>query len=298
MMNTDFIQSVLGNLRLGFALVQDGLFVYVNNAFANIYGYTVEEILTKSNAEILNMIHPEDLEEAKKDYAARLDGSPVSSTVEMRIIQKDGNIRWIEGYITSIDYEGKPALQMEVLDITRHKNVEKEIKDTSERLRLALDTNNAGTWDWDIVNNTFYWSKQFFKVFGLSEDIVPGFDAWNNCMHPDDRELAALKVSEAIRDCKELVNDYRIILATGEVRSIRAVGRTIYDGQQPLRMVGLCIDVTDRKNNESELQQKILELEKFNELTVGREIVMIELKKEINRLLKDAGSDEKYVIVD
>ena len=297
MMNADYIQSALGNLRLGFALLQDGLFVYANNAFAYIYGCTVEEILAKSNAGILNMVHPEDLEWAMKDYSARLSGDPVSSSIEMRIIQKDGTIRWIEGIISAVDYKGKPALQMEVMDITKHKNAELEILQTSERLRLALETNNAGTWDWDIVNNSFYWSPQFLIVFGLPEDTVAGFETWTKCVHPDDLELSSQKISEAIRDHTELVNDYRIILASGEVRSIRAVGRTIYEGEQPLRMVGLCIDVTDRKNNENELQQKILELERFNEMTVGRELVMVELKKEINLLLKDAGRDEKYIIV-
>lgn len=297
MMNADYAKSALGNLRQGFALVQDGQFIYVNSSFAKIYGYPVEEILAKSNAEIIKMVHPDDLEEAMKDYSLRLSGNPGPSSVEMRIIRKNGDVRWIDGSITTVEYEGKPALQMEVVDVTKHKQAEMEVKQTSERLRLALDTNNAGTWDWDIVNNTFFWSPQFFKVFGLSADAVPGFETWTNCVHPDDREPAGLKISEAIRDHAELVNDYRIILPTGEIRTIRAVGRTIYDEMKPLRMVGLCIDVTERKNNETELQQKILELEKFNEMTAGREIVMIELKKEINQLLKDAGRDEKYVIV-
>jgi PAS domain S-box-containing protein len=57
-------------------------------------------------------------------------------------------------------------------------------------------------------------------------------------------------------------------------------------------------DITDTKNAEKALKQKIEELEQFNDLTVNREIKMIELKKEVNMLLKQTGSEEKYKIVE
>jgi len=61
--------------------------------------------------------------------------------------------------------------------------------------------------------------------------------------------------------------------------------------------MGLIRDITMRKQAESVLKQKMDELERFNDLTVGRELVMIKLKKEINELLKLAGKEEKYTIV-
>lgn len=298
-MTEDFKIKVLDNLHLGFAIAQDGLFKYVNKAYAGIYGYSVEEMTATSNAEIMGMLHPEDFDLALKDYNDRLSGKPISPSLQMRILSKDGQVKWIDGTLSVVEYLGKPAVQMEVMDITLYKMTEVEIKQVNERLMLALETNNAGTWDWDIVNNTYYWSSQFFQVFGFSDDVVPGMDTWNGCLHPDDKEVAELKIAEAIRDHKELVNDYRIILPSGEVKSIRAVGRTKYnEAQQPLRMVGLCIDITDRKNDENSLQQKILELERFNEITVGRELVMVDLKREINRLLRESGREEKYIIVE
>ena len=61
-------------------------------------------------------------------------------------------------------------------------------------------------------------------------------------------------------------------------------------------MLGTYIDITERKEVEEKLKQKYDELDRFNRVTVGREIRMIELKKEINGLLKAAGQPEKYVI--
>ncbi len=60
----------------------------------------------------------------------------------------------------------------------------------------------------------------------------------------------------------------------------------------------LAIDITDQKKSEEALKQKILELEEFNDVTVGRELKMVELKKEVNELLAKLGEKEKYKIVE
>jgi len=124
----------------------------------------------------------------------------------------------------------------------------------NENLRLAQEASRAGAWDWDIVHNTFHWSPEFLKVFGLPANTVAGFEAWTQAVYPDDREMAGRKIQEAINNHTDLVNDYRIALPDGAIRWIRATGKTYYQNDQPQRMIGLCMDITERKQTEDNLR--------------------------------------------
>ena len=129
-----------------------------------------------------------------------------------------------------------------------------ELKKSTENLKLSLDSSNAGTWDWDIVNNEFYWSDEFLKIFGIDRTVKPGFEEWSKALYPEDIETASKRIKEAIDENKELFNDYRIILPTKEIRWIRATGKTFYDdNNNPLRMTGLCMDITELKQAENAL---------------------------------------------
>jgi len=104
-----------------------------------------------------------------------------------------------------------------------------------------------------ILKNTFYWSNEFLQLFGLPENTIAGFEAWTKALHPDDIERASTKIQEAIENRTELLNDYRIILPNSEIRWIRATGHTTYLNDKPIRMIGLCMDITDQKTAEQEL---------------------------------------------
>jgi PAS domain S-box-containing protein len=140
-------------------------------------------------------------------------------------------------------------------DITERKLVLNSLEDANESLSLALDASNAGTYDWDIINNTFIWSSEFLKIFGMPADTIAGFEAWKKAVHPQDVEAAGARIQESIDKHTELVNNYRIVLPTGEVRHIRSTGKTYFDGDRPLRMVGLCMDVTPLVQAEQKLQE-------------------------------------------
>ncbi len=138
-------------------------------------------------------------------------------------------------------------------DITERKTAEDILKETIQNLKLALDASKAGIWDWDIEKNTFYWSPEFLKIFDMPLDTIPGFESWSKTVHPDDREFAAMKIQEAIDDKKDLINDYRLLLSDGKICWIRAVGKVFYENDKSVRMIGLCMDITERKQAEERI---------------------------------------------
>jgi PAS domain S-box-containing protein len=165
--------------------------------------------------------------------------------IEVKFSEKELQKLYHEFEVQKIELE----LQNEALNLAL-----KSTLDITDSLKLAQSVNNSGTWDWDIVKSKFYWSDEFLKIFGLPEDVVHGFETWEKCLHPDDIDNSSGKITNAIKEKKELKNDYRIILPSGEIRWIRVSGRTFYDNNDvPLRMVGLCTDITELKLAELEI---------------------------------------------
>ncbi len=141
------------------------------------------------------------------------------------------------------------------------------IADLAERLILSQEASGAGTWDWDIRNKIFYWSEEFLKLFGMGPGTVPGFESWTKSLHPEDLELASKRIQDAIDEKTDLLQFYRIVLSDGNLRWIRATGKVTYQNDIPIRMIGLCIDVTEQKHTEEKLSRSESELKRAQQIT-------------------------------
>ncbi|MFX1418765.1 MAG: PAS domain S-box protein [Promethearchaeota archaeon] len=121
---------------MGVLIIQDGLIKYVNNALSKISGYSIEEILNFSQEDILKMIPPEDLEIILIRLQANIKSTMSEfSNNSFRIINKNGEIRWLEDYTRKIIYQGKPANLISIVDITDKKEAEQLIIEENKRLQ-------------------------------------------------------------------------------------------------------------------------------------------------------------------
>jgi PAS domain S-box-containing protein len=112
----------------GMAILQNGRFVFVNAAFEKISGYTAKELLSISFSKAQELMHPDDREIVWGRYRDRLDGKTVPDHYEFRAIHKDGSIKWLETNASKIEYKGKPAMQVSIIDITDRKQSEEAMK--------------------------------------------------------------------------------------------------------------------------------------------------------------------------
>ena len=189
------------------------------------------------------------------------------------------NLRWYEVFMQG--WAGGVDVYMR--DITERKRAEAELRRANERLELALRASRAGTWDWDVASGALAWSPEMFGLFGLD----PGkhtatFEAWDGALHPEDLELAHRRIEQALRDRTFLDSDYRIMTPEGQVRWIHAFGEASYDkAGQPVRMGGLCIDISARKRAEEALIEAHDRLEaRVKERTAELEQVVLVLEEE------------------
>lgn len=172
----------------------------------------------------------------------------------------------------------------------------KELHESEERLELATAAADIGVWDRDIVNNRLIWNERMYPLYGIRPEEFDGtYSAWKKYVHPDDLQAAYTAVIEAEQGKKEFDTEFRIIKANGETRHIKAFGKVLRanDGR-PLRMIGINYDMTDRKQAEQKAKSQLKELNRWYQVTLGREARVLELKREINELLQRKGEPPRY----
>lgn len=141
------------------------------------------------------------------------------------------------------------------LDISEQKKLQERIRKSEERLRLAQKAAEIGTWDWNIPTNELIWSEEIKDIFGIDPDDFEGtYDSFLGYVHPDDRRFVKDSVYLCLKEDKEYDIEHRIIHPDGSVHWVRENGDVIRDSNgDPLRMIGIVQEITQRKQNEKKI---------------------------------------------
>lgn len=204
-------------------------------------------------------IHPDDLERVIQAWQqARHDRTLYEA--EHRVIRADnGQIAWLAGLGNfTYDQAGRAVRSIGVLfDITNRKQAEESLRQSEERLRLALLVGQSGIWDWDIANNRITWSEQIYQFHGLAPETFSGkVEDFAELIHPEDQAKVSEAIQQALRERSGYEIEFRAVHPTGEIRWLSTKGGVIFDQQgSPVRMLGATIDITERKAIEVEREQ-------------------------------------------
>jgi PAS domain S-box-containing protein len=141
------------------------------------------------------------------------------------------------------------------------------LKESDERLNLALTASGIGTWNWNLVDNTNTWDDHMFPLFGIEPS---SFGARREdtlrLVHPDDRADVERAASDARRTNEPYAVQYRILRPDGDERVIASRGKVVQRDAAgaPIRMTGVCWDVTEEKRAEERLRALLAELARSN----------------------------------
>jgi PAS domain S-box-containing protein len=206
--------------------------------------------------DFLEHIHPHDREYLKETIARiRKTGT---EDAEFRMIRSSGEELTIHSQ-AKMDYDeaGNPLRMIStLLDITERKQAEKAVRKNQESLAEAQRIAHLGSWEWDIPTNTTVASDEYYRIFGLTQGTEVTYESFLNCVHPDDREYVKARLDKALFEKKSHQIDFRIALASGEVRFIHCEAEVYFDeAGNPIRQVGTIHDITERKQAEMKIQE-------------------------------------------
>jgi PAS domain S-box-containing protein len=125
-----------------------------------------------------------------------------------------------------------------------------ELITSSSRLRMAIESTELGTWDWNPATGTLYWSKECRSIYGIPQDLPASFELYGELIHPDDRSWVQEQIADSVRPDKKGKYDlsYRIIRYDNKgVRWIKVKGTVFFEQEQAVRFIGTVLDITDMK---------------------------------------------------
>ncbi len=134
----------------GIFIHQNNRYVFVNDRFAQIHGYSPEELLGK---ECFALIHPDEREVLAERAAARLEGRSVPGHYEVRRLRKDGKTVWCEMIATRIEYGGRPAIMGNIIDITERKRSQEALQQSKKRTEMLKFANDVALKLMDELRN-------------------------------------------------------------------------------------------------------------------------------------------------
>lgn len=132
----------------------------------------------------------------------------------------------------------------------------------NDRLRLAMESGKSVGWDWDIKSGSDAWFGDLKTMFGISSDTYIGrVEDFHSRVHPDDRGLVSRAVNAAMQSHQPYAAEFRVLRPDGSARWVAAKGKFYYSREgDPERMLGMAVDITERKQADEVLRLRQTEL--------------------------------------
>lgn len=166
-----------------------------------------------------------------------------------------------------------------------------QTQERDTRLRLALEAADMGAWDWDITTNTLIWSEQLAPGFGLPAGTAPAtVEDFLALVHPEDRQRVEQAITGVLTEGQAYTIEYRLLRSDGRICWRSSRGTLFRDASgQPVRLAGINMDITARKQMEDTLRHINATLEQ----RVQERTALLEVMQDITRAANEAASSRE-----
>ncbi len=227
-----------------FVANEKGEYIEVNKAASQITGYSEEELLQLSIADIT----PKDAFNIAMNHFKKVSDTG-SAIGDVPFLRKNGERRIWSVSAVKINPELFVAF---VIDITDRKSTEEALIESEDRLKLATKSAHIGIWDLDLISNVLVWDEGMYDMYGIDPNDFKGdFESWLKYIHTDDHEVLVNDLKHEIKDRTAINSEYRIIRPDKQIRNIESYAY-IHKNEDnvPSRIVGVNIDISEKKQAE------------------------------------------------
>ena len=248
-------RGLFDSATVGIGFFRDHELVDCNLEFERIFGWPREAVLGASSRlwypdeRTWRLVIGDSFERARAGESYR---------AELELRRKDGTLVWCDVSGQAV-IPGEPELGYVVsyADITERKRTEAALRESEERLELAIQASQSGLWDWDIPANVRHVSARFKEILGYppETDVVPIFHLPDR-LHPEDRARVLGGVEAAVSNGVPFDQEGRLRRADASYVWVHGKGHAVRDAAgRAMRFVGSIIDISDRKRVEERLRE-------------------------------------------
>jgi PAS domain S-box-containing protein len=245
-------RGMLESAATAVCIVKDGKFQYVSPMFAEMTGYTIDELIgTVSTAHI----HQNDRDKVMREAVANLKGENIAPH-EYRLLRKDGSFIWILEKIASIQYKGERAAIGSLLDITRLKQVEEALRDSEEKLQFIFASIPDGVTVTDLNGIVIEQNEAGIKEIGYgSKDEVIGLNGFDFIAEAD-RSRAIVDLPQIFEKGVSGPLEYKMLRKDGTEYEGEVTASMMRDKDgNPQGFITVIRNVTERKKAREELKE-------------------------------------------
>ncbi len=254
--NDECFREIFSHAAIGISqLSLDGKWLNVNKRYCEMLGYSEAELFTKTLEEVT---HPDHWEQALSQRQQLLSGEIASPVLDLRYIRKDGTVFWGRLRRSIVrDENDQPKFYIGVLENIDEKiQAESALRGSEQRFMLAQNAAKLGLWERDLSTDVIVISGEYSSMYGLAGATSLKFQEWLSLIHPEDRERIREHVQDRLARANSVGEEFRVVWPDGRVRWLLGRGAVFRDETgRPVRIAGVNIDITERKEVEEALRQ-------------------------------------------
>ena len=221
--------------------------------------------------------------------------------MQYRLRRNDGEYRWISDQgVPRLDPQGRFAGYIgSCVDVTELVNKDQALRESEERMRVAAEAVNLGIWEWDLSKDEIWATNARRALLGLPASGKIALEDFICRLHPDDRDRVRHTIDDAIHSGRDFDSEYRLILPDGIVRWMSMRGSVQFDDAgKPTRLLGISIDITERKQAELDAQRGRAELSHLSRVALIGEMsasIAHELNQPLAGILSNAAAGQRFI---
>jgi PAS domain S-box-containing protein len=247
--------------------METGRILDCNQSYARLYGHTREEALGRTTppGDLGVWVNAAD----RARHVAELEATGLSINFLAPMRSKDGTTFLAEISSSVLEIKGMRCNLSLSRDVTVQKRAEAALRESKQRLEVAIQGAHLGIWDRDLETDLEIWSDQLFEIYGRDPRTgALAIDAWERAiLHSEDRAGFAAMVREAVAGRAPYAAEFRILRPDGSIRHIKSNGQVVRDPDgRPVRIIGVNQDRTAQVEAEAEHRRLQAELQQAEKL--------------------------------